>query len=54
VTKFNVFANGTFWGTWEAETAEQAIQAAADEHGTADVGEEHASTEGMTAEVADA
>lgn len=50
MTKFNIFANGTFWGTYEADSAEEAIQAAADEHGTVDVGEAHASTDGMTAE----
>lgn len=47
--KFEVFANGTSWGVFEADSAAEAIQAAADEHGTVDVGEEHASTEGMTA-----
>lgn len=52
--KFNVFANGTFWGEFEAATAEEAIQIAADEHGTIDVGATHASTEGMTAELAKA
>lgn len=30
---FQVFANGEFWGTWDAETEEQAIQMAADECG---------------------
>lgn len=53
MAKYNVFANGTFWGEFEADTAEEAIQKAADEHGTVDVGEVHASTEGMTAERAD-
>lgn len=52
MAKFNVYANGEFWGTFEAETAEEAIQAAADEHGTKDVGQDHASVEGMTAEAA--
>jgi hypothetical protein len=52
MTAYNIFANGTFWGTWEAETAEEAMQIAADEVGTVDVGAEHASTEGMTAEAA--
>lgn len=52
MTKFNVFANGTFWGVWEAETAEEAMQIAADEVGTIDVGEDHASIEGLTAEAA--
>lgn len=51
--KFNVYANGEFWGEFEAGTAEEAIQKAADEHGTVDVGEDHASTEGMTAEPAE-
>ena len=50
MAKFKVYANGTFWGVFEADTAEEAIQKAADEHGTVDVGETRASTEGMTAE----
>lgn len=50
MTTYKVYANGIFWGEFEGETAEEAIQAAADEHGTVDVGEEHASTDGMTAE----
>lgn len=49
MTKFQVYANGEFWGEWEAETAEQAMQIAADEVGTVDVEQEHASIEGMTA-----
>jgi len=49
---FNVFANGIFWGAFEAKTADEAIQKAADELGTIDVGQEHADTEGMTAEEA--
>lgn len=52
MTSFKIFANGTFWGTFEGETAEEAIQKAADELGTIDVGQDHASTEGMTAEEA--
>lgn len=44
MTAFNIFANGTFWGVWEGETAEEAIQKAADEVGT------DGNTEGMTAE----
>lgn len=52
--KFNVYANGIFWGVFDAETDDEAIQDAADELGTIDVGQEHASTEGMTAEIADA
>jgi len=51
--KFNVYANGAFWGEFEAETAAAAIQKAADELGTIDVGADHASTEGMTAEAAE-
>jgi hypothetical protein len=43
MTTFAVFANGTFWGAFEAETAEAAIQMAADEHGT------DGNTDGMTA-----
>ena len=34
MTTFAVFANGTFWGAFDAPTAETAIQMAADEHGT--------------------
>lgn len=49
MTKFRVYANGTFWGVFDAGTEAEAMQAAADEHGTADVGADHASTEGMTA-----
>lgn len=44
MTTFNIFANGTFWGEWEAETAEEAIQKAADEVGT------EGNTEGLVAE----
>ena len=47
---FAVYANGIFWGLFEGTSAQSAMQAAADEHGTVDVGEEQASTEGMTAE----
>lgn len=50
MSKFNVFANGIFCGVYEAETAEEAIQICADDVGTIDVGQEHASTEGMSAE----
>lgn len=50
MAKFAVFANGAFWGEFEAETADEAIRAAANEHGTVDVGKTEASTEGMTAE----
>jgi hypothetical protein len=44
MTIFNIFANGTFWGQWEAETAEEAIKNAADEVGT------DGNTDGLTAE----
>lgn len=47
MTKFKVYANGTFWGAFEAETEDQAIQAAADEHGT------DGDTSGLIAEVAE-
>ena len=50
MTKFEVYANGTFYGIWEAETADEAIQMAADEVGTVDVDQDRASTEGMTAQ----
>lgn len=49
MTTFNVYANGVFWGAFDAYTAEAAMQVAADEHGTVDIGEARASTEGMTA-----
>ncbi len=48
--KFHVYAHGTFWGEFEADTPEAAIQTAADAHGTEDVGDARASTEGMTAD----
>ena len=51
--KFNVYANGEFWATCEAATAEEAIQIVADDLGTIDVGQEHARVDGMTAEVAE-
>jgi hypothetical protein len=44
---YAVFANGTFWGVWTADSAAQAIQLAADEVGT------DGNTEGMTAVDAD-
>lgn len=50
MAKFNVYADGIFWGEFEAQTAEEAIQKAANEHGTVDVGETEASTEDLTAE----
>lgn len=40
---FAVFANGTFWGVFEANTENEAMQAAADAHGT------DGGTDGMTA-----
>ena len=52
MTTFNIYANDTFWGQWDAETADEAIQKAADEVGTVDVGQQHASTEGVWAEEA--
>ncbi len=52
MTAYKVYAHGTYWGTFDAETPEEAMQTAADEHGTVDVGEDRASTEGMTAEEA--
>jgi hypothetical protein len=47
---FDVFANGAFWGTFEAVNAEAAMQLAAAEFGTTDVDADAPSTEGMTAE----
>lgn len=47
--KFDVFASGTFMGTFEAPDESSACQAAADEHGTVDVGQTRASTDGMVA-----
>ena len=49
MAKFEVYANGTFWGVWEGKTADEAMQIAADEVGTVDVGQEHASTDGLVA-----
>lgn len=49
MTTFAVFANGTFYGTADADSAAEAIQIVADDVGTTDVGADHASTEGMTA-----
>lgn len=43
MTTFKIFANGIFWGEWTAETAEDAIQMAADEVGT------DGNTEGLVA-----
>ena len=50
MTTSKVYANGVYSGDWEADTPEEAIQAAADEVGSVDVGEERANTDGMTAE----
>lgn len=44
MTIYAVYANGTYWGVFEGEYEDEAIQAAVEEHGTADVG-----TEGMEA-----
>jgi hypothetical protein len=55
MTTYKIFANGAYWGDFEADTAEEAIQAAADEHSTFfDVGQDRASTYSMTAEQASA
>lgn len=34
MTNYAVFANGAFWGTWDADTPEAACQMAADKVGT--------------------
>lgn len=44
MTTFAIFANGTFWGAVDGDTDAEAIQAAADEHGT------DGNTGGMTAQ----
>lgn len=44
MTTFAVFANGTFLGAFDGSNASEAIQAAADEHGT------DGDTAGMTAQ----
>ena len=49
MTDFAIHANGTFWGTFSADDGATAIQMEADEFGNIDVGETHASKEGMTA-----
>lgn len=49
MTIYAVYANGVYWGTFEGETEDEAIQAAVEEHGTIDVGETQASTEGIHA-----
>ena len=46
MTNFAVDANGTFWGVFAAETKDDAIQMAADMHGT------DGNTDGMTARMA--
>ena len=46
---YNVYANGTYWGQWDAASAEDAVRIAADEVGTVDVGANRASTQGMIA-----
>lgn len=51
--KFNVYADGVFWGEFEAPTADEAIQKAANELGTIDIGETEAGTEGLSANPAD-
>ena len=43
MTTFAVFANGTFWGDFDAQTAKAAIHMAAKEYGT------DGDTSGMTA-----
>ena len=47
--KYAVYANGTFWGIWAADSEAEAIQMAADEGGTIDIGEDRANTDGLTA-----
>ncbi|WP_353981677.1 hypothetical protein [Salinicola endophyticus] len=42
-TLYAIFANGAYWGTWDAENAEQALRDAAGEVGTDGV------TEGLEA-----
>lgn len=49
MSTYRIYANGTYWGDFEAESAEEAKQAAANEHGTVDVGQTEASTDGLTA-----
>ena len=46
---YTVSANGVYYGVWQATSADQAMQYAADEIGNPDVGDEHASTDGMQA-----
>lgn len=47
--KYDVYAHGTYWGQWRAHSETDAMQIAADDVGTVDVGQERASTQGMTA-----
>jgi hypothetical protein len=49
---FNVYAHGEYWGTFIAEDEKEAIQIAADTFGTIDIGQKHASVDGMTAKPA--
>jgi len=52
ISNYSVYASGIYWGDFAADTAEDAIQAAAEEHGTVDVGQDCASVDGMTAKLA--
>ncbi len=47
MTSFKTFANGTYWGILEGETADKAIEAAAIDVGT------DGNTDGLIAEEAD-
>ena len=47
--KYYVYTNGIYWGVADASSEEEAIQEIANKHGTIDVGEADASTEGMEA-----
>ena len=49
IITYDVYANGVFWGRFEAVSSEEAIAMAAEEYGTVDVGESESSTEDMTA-----
>lgn len=44
--EYEIYANGVFWGTWRAETPQEAMQAAADQVGT------DGNIEGLTAQIA--
>jgi len=50
IITYSVYANGIYWGDFEATCKEEAIQIAAMEHGTTYAGEDHPETTGMTAE----